>query len=112
MKKIIVIVCATILIISCKNHNGAVLVGLHEVVAKEFLQTNAYTYVRASESGKDVWIAIPKTDIKVGTTYYFQGGMAIFFVSPVQSFDRGSQSIPGLPSAVYGNIQFPIREWY
>ncbi len=48
--------------------------GVHQVKAKEVLQTPAYTYVRLSEDGNDYWCAINRADIKVGNTYFWQNG--------------------------------------
>jgi len=54
----------------------------HQVVAKEVIQTNNYTYVRVSEDDKDYWIAINYAEIKEGTTYYWsQGGEMNNFTS-------------------------------
>jgi hypothetical protein len=47
----------------------------HKVVAEETLHTDKYTYVRASENGQSIWIAIPKSNVQIGTTYYYTGGL-------------------------------------
>lgn len=47
----------------------------HKVVAEEALHTEKYTYVRVKENDEDFWIAIPKTDIEIGATYYYKGGL-------------------------------------
>ena len=49
--------------------------GQHEIVAQEVLQANSYTYVKADENGKEIWIAILKREVEVGKTYYFDGAM-------------------------------------
>jgi len=46
----------------------------HEVVAEEIIQTSRYTYVRVSADNRDYWIAINKTDVKEGETYYWSVG--------------------------------------
>lgn len=48
---------------------------MHTVVVKEVLQTNQYTYLRAAEGGKDIWLAVTKMEASIGDTYYFQGGL-------------------------------------
>ena len=77
MRNIIVSLCISLTMLACKNNNGAMPVDFHEVTAKESINTNAYTYVRVSEADKEQWVAIPKTDIKIGNTYYYQGGMVM-----------------------------------
>lgn len=47
----------------------------HRVTVKEVLNANAYTYLLVTESEKEYWIAIPKTEVKVGKTYTYEGGM-------------------------------------
>jgi len=82
MKKLLIL--AVILgIFSCEPRQGKSVeemptkkVNAHEIVVKEILQANNYTYVNATEGGKDIWLAILKTDsIEVGKTYYFDEAM-------------------------------------
>lgn len=47
----------------------------HKVVVEEALNTEKYTYLRVNENGQSFWIAIPKTAVEVGATYYYQGGL-------------------------------------
>jgi hypothetical protein len=47
----------------------------HETVAAEVIQATSYTYLRLTENGEDVWVAVPKMDAKVGETYYYKGGI-------------------------------------
>ena len=47
----------------------------HQITVKEVLQANAYNYLLVTESEKEYWIAIPKTEVTVGKTYTYQGGM-------------------------------------
>jgi hypothetical protein len=79
MKKLTILLFISLLIFSCTSNNSrkndAIPVGVHEIVAKEAIDASAYTYVRAEESGKEVWIAIPRTVIKIGAIYFYQGGM-------------------------------------
>ena len=48
---------------------------LREIVVKEVLQANSYTYVKATESGNEIWMAIMKSDIEVGKKYYYDDAM-------------------------------------
>lgn len=50
-------------------------ISAHVLNAIEVLQTNQYTYIYGKENGKDVWVAVTKFDAKVGTKYYFIGGL-------------------------------------
>lgn len=47
----------------------------HKVVAKEVLDTEKYTYLRVTEKEEEFWIAIPKSEVEVGNTYYYSGGL-------------------------------------
>ena len=47
----------------------------HEITVKEVLQANAYTYLLVTDAEKEYWIAVPKTDVTVGKTYTYEGGM-------------------------------------
>ena len=47
----------------------------HQITVKEVLNANAYTYLLVTEAEKEFWIAIPKTEITVGKTYTYEGGV-------------------------------------
>ena len=47
----------------------------HKITVKEVLNANAYTYLLVNEVEKEYWIAVPKTEVKVGKTYTYEGGM-------------------------------------
>ena len=47
----------------------------HQIIVKEVLNANAYTYLLVTEAEKEYWIAVPKTEVTVGNTYTYQGGM-------------------------------------
>jgi len=47
----------------------------HQVTVKEVLNATAYTYLLVIEGKKEYWIAIPLTEVKVGKTYTYEGGM-------------------------------------
>ena len=47
----------------------------HKIKAEEVLNTDKYTYVRGKENGQDVWIAVLKQEVKIGSNYVFKGGL-------------------------------------
>lgn len=47
----------------------------HKVVVEEALNTEKYTYLKVKENGESFWIAIPKSPVEIGATYYYQGGL-------------------------------------
>lgn len=57
------------------KNSGIQKTSMSEIVAKEVLQANSYTYVKALEGDREIWIAIPKRDVEVGKTYYFKPEM-------------------------------------
>ncbi|MBS3992775.1 MAG: hypothetical protein KGZ87_03570 [Bacteroidetes bacterium] len=88
MKKTIISILASALLLvltQCKNKDNytpvdaesanVAISNKHEVVVKEFVDANAYTYVLVKEGEKEYWIAIPLTEVKVGETYTYEGGM-------------------------------------
>jgi len=86
MKKLIIWSAATIIallvLVQCKRKeekqepvNKIENTNSHQVTVKEILNANAYTYLLVTEGTKDHWIAIPKTDIKVGKAYSYEGGV-------------------------------------
>ncbi|MDF1550233.1 MAG: hypothetical protein P1P88_20570 [Bacteroidales bacterium] len=48
---------------------------LHTVVANEVLQATKYVYINVSEGAEKYWIATQKMEIKIGETYYYNGGL-------------------------------------
>lgn len=47
----------------------------HKVVVAEALNTDKYTYLRVKENEEEYWIAISKRDVKIGSAYYYRGGL-------------------------------------
>ncbi len=84
MNKLVLSLILLVALISCKNQQSSkssLPEGVHEVVAKETINTSVYTYVLVAESGQEKWLAIPKAEIVIGSTYYYQGGL------PMQNFE-------------------------
>ena len=47
----------------------------NEVVVNEVQQTGGYTYLLVQQSNQELWLAVPKTDVKVGEKLYFTEAM-------------------------------------
>ena len=88
MKKMIIWSAATALallvLVQCKQKNEKLdstkkventHSNSHQVTVKEVLNATAYTYLLVTENEKEFWIAIPLTEVKVGKTYTYEGGM-------------------------------------
>ena len=90
MKKIIIwsvaSLMAVLVLVQCKPNNEKTETvktvdavkenkNSHQVTVKEVLNANAYTYLLVTEGEKEFWIAVPKSDVKVGKTYTYEGGM-------------------------------------
>ena len=63
-------------LVSCnsKNNRGDdvnLAPGVHRIKVEEVLQTSNYSYLRATEKGKEIWLAIAKQDVEEGGTYYY-----------------------------------------
>ena len=47
----------------------------HKVKVEEVLNTERYTYLNVTEDVDKFWIAIPRKEVEVGSTYYYMGGL-------------------------------------
>lgn len=94
--------------------------GEHMCTVEEIIQTSAYTYLRAMEGSKEIWLAVEKQEVKKGGTYYFMDAMemadfkskelnrtfkSIFFVQkfsdqPVSAIKTMPEGIPSGKKAV------------
>ncbi len=67
------------LLISCfpkrSNRNIDMAVNSHQVKAEKVIQASNYTYVQVSEQGQDYWLAVNKSVINKGNTYYWSEGV-------------------------------------
>ena len=94
-------------------HNHPVAV--HQVVAEDQLHTDKYTYIKVDENGEKFWVAISKSDVKIGETYYFNEGLlkknfysqefdrvfeTIYLVSKIWQKNTSENSQSGLENAV------------
>lgn len=57
------------------NNNPIINTELHTVVINEILPTVKYSYLNVTENGETFWIATRSKDVKVGNTYYYNGGL-------------------------------------
>jgi hypothetical protein len=67
-----------LLAVSCKpksTFDENLAPNVHKVTAEEVIQTSNYTYLRVSEDGNEVWIAITAQDVKKGESYYYIPGI-------------------------------------
>lgn len=58
--------------VATANHSES---DLHQVVVKESLNTERYTYLNVTENDHNFWIAIPRKEVEIGATYYYKGGL-------------------------------------
>jgi hypothetical protein len=49
--------------------------GTHTAVVSEVIHTTSYTYLKVKEASAEIWLAIPKKDVKVGETISYQNPM-------------------------------------
>ena len=49
--------------------------GMNAITAQEVIQAKSYTYVKGDQDGQEVWLAILKSDVQVGNTYYYGQSM-------------------------------------
>jgi hypothetical protein len=49
--------------------------GKHTAVVSEVIHTTSYTYLKVKEASAEIWLAIPKKEVKVGETISFQNPM-------------------------------------
>ena len=76
---------------SGSNDDQASQPGIHMVKVHEVIPTSMYSYLKVIEDDSEYWIAIRKTDVKVGNTYFFRDAQLMEdFVSKElnRTFDR------------------------
>jgi len=74
----ILLTAIIVLAASCKQKNTAdenLAPNVHKVTAEEIIQTSNYTYMRVSEDGNEIWIAITKAEVEKGKSYYYIPGI-------------------------------------
>jgi len=78
-KSFILLAGIIVLLASCNPNSNQPATNLapgeHMCTVEEIIQTSAYTYLRAIEGSKEIWLAIEKQEVKKGGTYYFRDAM-------------------------------------
>tara|TARA_R110001583_G_scaffold188700_1_gene351072 strand:+ start:241 stop:951 length:711 start_codon:yes stop_codon:yes gene_type:complete len=83
MKYFLIIISAFV-VLSCKDKGNyskissqklVVSESIHKIVVDEMKDGGSYAYINVTEDGNKYWMAIPNTDVKIGGTYYYDGGM-------------------------------------
>lgn len=84
--KLFTVVFSVLVLFSCKdkagyskieNKQGPAKSDVHKIVINETLDGGNYIYLNVDESGNKYWMAIPNTPVKVGDTYFYDGGMVM-----------------------------------
>ena len=77
MKNIFLILIVAATFASCNSGSGKKNLGpgQHMAIIQEVLQTSQYTYLRVKEDEKESWLALPKMEAAVGSTYYYKDGL-------------------------------------
>lgn len=52
--------------------------GLHKVMVLEQIHTTKYTYVLVNESGTEIWLAMPKNEVRIGQIYYYSEPLPMY----------------------------------
>lgn len=73
----------------------------NKIIVKEILQVSSYTYLLVKEGGETKWLAVPYIDAKVGSVYYYKGGMEMVNFKS-KELNRTFESVYFL-SAIYDN---------
>jgi hypothetical protein len=82
--KLFTVVFSVLILFSCKDKETYSAINdttasanneLHKIVISESTDGGTYTYLNVEENGNKYWMAIPNTEVKVGDTYYYDGGM-------------------------------------
>jgi hypothetical protein len=131
MKKILILSLAILYtIIGCSSENPETEMkipeGTQKIEVVEHLNGGGYTFMKGTETGKDVWIAVREMPVEVGDVYYYASSMemknfeskslnktfeSIFFVdniskSPQSNGNMGNNSaMPGMASSADGHTK-------
>lgn len=79
MKKIVQLLILISVMFSCGQQSSGVDYAVdpanREIVAGDVLQASSYTYILANEKSNQYWIAVSRSDVERGKTYYFSESM-------------------------------------
>ncbi len=82
--KYFTVIFSVLVLFSCKEKNNYSKIDshqttskkqVHKIVVNEMSDGGNYTYINVNEDGKEYWMAIPNSDVKIGETYYYDGGL-------------------------------------
>ncbi len=68
----------TLMLISCEKSNSKeakLPEGTHKITVVESMNASGYTYILASENGKEFWIAVRQMPVEAGDVLYFTEAM-------------------------------------
>ena len=79
MKSYLLVSAIILTLISCQTNQSSKPMNQigssnQEVIVKEVIQVNGYTYLRVAENKIELWLATPPVNAKVGEKYYYEGG--------------------------------------
>lgn len=99
---------------------------MHEIVVEEVIQANAYTYIKALEGSNSIWMAIPKRQVEVGNTYYYDQAMemknfkskdldrtfeSVYFISGISESPMPANQMAGMsPKDENHKKKAPVQE--
>jgi len=97
---------------------------VHKAIVQEVIQTSSYTYLRVKENDKENWLAVPKMQVELGGTYYYEGGMemkdfhskelgrnfeSVFFLEKVSTSADGTKKVAPPTSPYTSNNTSPVK---
>lgn len=85
-KPFLVMFLSLVLLISCKDKSNYSKINnsetikssnSHKIIINEVVDGGSYAYIKVKENENEYWMAIPNSNIVVGETYYYNGGMVM-----------------------------------
>ncbi len=135
MKRILFFAIVITVFASCEPRQGQTAeetqvittsTAMHEIVVEEVIQANAYTYIKALEGSNSIWMAIPKRQVEVGNTYYYDQAMemknfkskdldrtfeSVYFISGISDSPKAPKQMAGMsPKDENHKKKAPVQE--
>ena len=112
MKIFYTLIALTLLVSTSKGQQQYAPSELHKVVAKEMIQTKAYTYLLVEENESEHWLAVSKMTPVIGAVYYYLGEMEMKNFES-KELQRTFDSIIFIEDLVYEEIylegKYPVK---